>query len=69
MFQYFAKDLPTAEGSIDLVAGRSYYMETYMINYQGPGFLSVSVEVPNTNPAASFLAYEVDNITTLMTTQ
>lgn len=69
MWAFFSKDIPTAKGSIDLVKGRSYYIEAYSMNWGGPGHLSISVEVPNTNTQANFKTYEVDNITTISTVQ
>lgn len=64
LWGYFNKYLPTSENTTNLVQGRSYYLEAYMCNSGGVGFLDISVEVPNTNSAPQFQAYQVDNITT-----
>ena len=48
--------------TVDLVAGRSYYLEAYHINYWGAGFMDIAVGVPNTDPNAVFQTYQVDSI-------
>ena len=48
---YYIKNYASALGSpITLVAEKYYYMEFYHVNSGGPGFVKVSVSVPNTDP-------------------
>jgi len=39
----------TAEKTLTLNAGKSYYLEIYHINYAGAGFVRLEVDIPNTN--------------------
>jgi hypothetical protein len=50
-------------------AGKSYYLEAYQIDVGGTGFVDIAVEVPNSEPSASFTAYQIDKITTNSTIQ
>jgi hypothetical protein len=53
---------PTAENSIQLEQGKSYYFETYHINSYGGGFFKLEVEAPNNDTTLSFQTYQVDQI-------
>ena len=35
---YFGKELPTSQASVDLEAGRSYYFEVYHMDTGGEGY-------------------------------
>jgi hypothetical protein len=62
-------EYPNAESQpIALEAGRHYYMEAYHVNAGGPGFFSLSVEVPNTDTTIErWQTYEVQQIKTTLT--
>jgi hypothetical protein len=60
---YFAKDVPTSQASVTLLAGKSYYLEAYhMDTGAGTGFFELAVEVPNTNVNALRQVYQVEKI-------
>jgi hypothetical protein len=65
----FIVDRPTSVASVDLEAQKSYYIEVYHVNTAGVGFFDLAVEVPNSDIAASFQVYQIDNITTASTVQ
>lgn len=69
MNSFYSRYFDKQEATISLTGGKSYYIEVYHINYAGPGFLEISVEVPNTDPKAIFQVYEVDKIITGSTVQ
>jgi len=43
MNSFYVSDYLTAEGNISLVAGKSYYIEVYHINFGGPGYFDLQV--------------------------
>lgn len=65
----FINSPPGHVGTVTLEAGKSYYIEAYHIDGGGTGFFDLAVEVPNTDPAALFQTYQVDNITLSSTVQ
>lgn len=63
-WQFYDKEVNTAEATKDLVAGKSYYIEAYNINGGGAGFFDLAVEIPNSDDKAFVQTYQVDKITT-----
>ncbi len=59
---FYYDDSATAEGSISLTAGMSYYIEAYHINTVGGGYFKLNVDVPNNDSTLPFQAFEVDKI-------
>ena len=51
------------EATVELQAGKSYYMQAYHINYGSTGFFDLAVEVPNTDNTSSWQVYQVENVT------
>ena len=45
-------------------AGKYYYMELYMVNNGGHGYVKISVEVPNEDKSLPYQRYEVNQIET-----
>ena len=66
---YFGKELPTSQASVDLEAGRSYYFEVYHMDTGGEGYFELAVEIPNSDPQALRQVYQVDRIITNATVQ
>jgi len=67
---YFNKDVPSSQASIELEAGKSYYLEAYhMDTGAGTGFFELAVEVPNADTTAIRQVYQVDKIITDSTVQ
>ena len=64
IFNPFITNRVGHSATVTLEAGKSYYMEAYHLNTGNTGFFNLAVEVPNTDTAASFQTYQVDNITT-----
>ena len=55
---------PTAEGTVEMTGGKSYYIEAYQLDSGGgTGYFYLDVEVPNSNPDALYQSFEVGNIT------
>lgn len=69
MFRFYENYVETAVAKVQMEAGKNYYLECYQIDTGGNGFIDVSVEVPNSDASASFLAYQIDQITTNSTIQ
>ena len=65
----FLMDIPSTYSTIDLEAGKSYYLEAYHVNSAGSGFFEISVEIPNTDADALYQTYQIDRISTNTTVQ
>lgn len=69
LFEFYTYDVATGEGSIDLTAGKSYYMEAYHINTGSTGNFDISVEMPNADNTTHHQTHQVDKISTVSTVQ
>jgi hypothetical protein len=58
---FYYDDFHTAESSVNLTAGRSYYLEAYHTT-NSPGFFKISVDVPNNDTSLPYQAYEVHRL-------
>ena len=63
MFYPFLTNPGGHEATVELEAGKSYYMEAYQINYGSTGFFDLAVEAPNLDNSSSWQVYQVDNVT------
>lgn len=54
--------VPSAEASVTLQAGKSYYIEVYHINLGGPGYLKVSTQVPNQDTSLNWQTHTVQRL-------
>ena len=68
-FYPFLTNPSGSEATVDLEAGKSYYMEAFHFNYDSVGFFNLAVEVPNMDNTTSFQTYQIDNVTTTSTVQ
>ena len=59
---FYISDVPTAQGSVALTAGQSYYIEVYHINHAGAGNLRVSVQVPNSDNTLLWQTHAVQKL-------
>ena len=59
---FYLTYVATAEGTVTLQAGKSYYIEVYHINYGGSGALKVSVQVPNTDQTLTWQTHAVHRL-------
>jgi hypothetical protein len=69
-FGFYKNEVASARASVDLEAGKSYYLEAFHLDTGGStGFFHLAVEVPNVDSSANFQVYQVDNIVTDSTVQ
>lgn len=66
---FYLSDIPTAENTVYLEAGQSYYLEIYQINYGGPSYFRAVVEVPNNDTTLPYQTYQIDYLQTNSTDQ
>lgn len=69
MDSFYLIDIVTAEADINLLSGKSYYLEAYHINFGGTGFFDLEVDIPNLDNTVSWQVYQVDEIVTNSTIQ
>lgn len=67
MNNFYIVYMPSAENTIALVGGMSYYIEVYHLNNGGNGHLRVAVEIPNADNTLTWQSHAVQQISTNIT--
>jgi hypothetical protein len=69
MFNFYSPYVASAENTVSLEAGKSYYIEVYHLNFWGTGSLKVSVEVPNSDTTLTWQTHAVHQLDLNFTNQ